>query len=270
MAAALPPPPVASSPSQAGALWPATAPQIHAKAAILIDARNGRVLYQKNADERRQVASTQKLLTALIIAEREPLDGVIPIEASDTRVEPSKLGLRTGDRYPRRKLLTAMMIKSSNDATAALARDHAGSIEAFSAEMNSVARSFGANDSFFLNPHGLPANQFSTARDIARIAFRAYRNPDLRQMMRQQLMVFQLQSGRSITLKATNDLLKKSPAFNGMKTGYTIAAGRCLVASVASGGRELIFVQLGSQTRYIFDDAERMLRWGLAGAGPGY
>ncbi|MFV0416285.1 MAG: D-alanyl-D-alanine carboxypeptidase family protein [Chthoniobacterales bacterium] len=258
------PPPVAANPSYASSLWPANAPLIHAASAILIDARTGRTLYQKNADQHRQVASTQKLLTGLIIAEREPLDEKITIQWSDTRVEPTKLGLRSGDRYTRRELLESIMVKSSNDATAALAREHAGSIPAFAAEMNRVAASLGANDSYFVNPHGLPGEQFSTARDIARIAYRAYRNRILRQMMMKETVVFRHNSGRVSRLKATNKLLARSPIYNGMKTGNTNAAGRCLVTSASAGGRDLILVQLGSKTKYIFDDAEKMIRWGLS------
>lgn len=255
------PPPVAEAPSGASLLWPASAPTIYAKSAICIDARSGRVLYQKNADEPRQVASTQKLLTALIIAERENLDGFITIAPEDTRVEPTKLGLRAGERYSRRQLLQVVMVKSCNDAAAALARDHAGSEEAFASEMNRVAYALGARSSFFRNPHGLPANQYSTARDMARIAFRAYRNPEIRRMTSLQQVLFRHNSGRISTLKATNDLLKKSPVHTGMKTGFTFAAGRCLVSSATIGGRELILVQLGSKTAHIFNDAETLLFW---------
>jgi D-alanyl-D-alanine carboxypeptidase (penicillin-binding protein 5/6) len=107
----------------------------------------------------------------------------------------------------------------------------------------------------------LPAPQFSTARDIARIAFHAYRDPTLRRMMQTQLYYFRHNNGRVTRLEATNKLLKRSAAYNGMKTGYTDAAGRCFVSSGRLNGREVILVQLGSKTRYIFDDAERIMRW---------
>lgn len=222
------------------------------------------MLYQKNADQRRQVASTQKLLTALIIAERDPLEEYITIQKSDTSAEPSKLGFRAGDQYTRRALLETIMVKSCNDSAAALARSHAGSTSGFAMEMNNVAASLGAMSSYFVNPHGLPAAQYSTARDIARIAFRAYRNPTLRRMMLVENVAFRLNNGRVKNLKATNKLLARSPIFNGMKTGYTNAAGRCLVTSASLGGRDLILVQLGSKSKYIFDDAERMIRWGFS------
>ena len=251
---------IAAAPSSAP-VWPAEAPGLFAGSAILIDANSGEVLFQKNADQRRAVASTQKLLTALMIARRGNLGVPVTIMPEDTRVEPTKLGLRPGERYTRRALLDAIMVKSCNDACTALARDHSGSDAAFAGDMNAAAWSIGARDSHFVNSHGLPAPQFSTARDLARVAYLAYREPVLRQMMRQPKTFFRHNSGRITTLEATNKLLKRSPAFNGMKTGYTDAAGRCLVSSGRLNGREVILVQLGSKTKYIFDDAERVMAW---------
>ncbi|MET0253611.1 MAG: serine hydrolase [Terrimicrobiaceae bacterium] len=255
--------PIADTPPGAGQVWPSGAPAIRARAAIMIDARSGLTLYQKHADFRTQVASTQKLLTALIILKRGDLDRRLLVSPQDTYVEPSKLGLRASQSYTRRTLLSAMMVKSENDAAAALARDCAGSSAAFASAMNTTAWELGAHNSHFANPHGLPAYQYSTARDMARIAFRAYREPFLRRLMASRYYTFVYANGRRKTLENTNKLLKRSPIFNGMKTGYTYAAGRCLVSSASAGGREVILVQFGSKTQYIFDDAERVMRWGL-------
>lgn len=260
------PPPVASSPANAPAVWPAEAPDIFAQSAILIDARTGEVLFQKNADTKRPVASTQKLLTALIIARAGNLDEIVTIAAPETRVEPTKLGLRVGERYPRRQLLEAIMVKSANDACSALARNHSGSEAAFAAKMNATALQLGARSSNFANSSGLPAEQYSTARDIARIAFHAYRNPELREMMRKEKSFFRRNNGRVTVLEATNKLLGSSDAFNGMKTGYTNAAGRCLVSSGRLNGREVILVQLGSRTKHIFKDAARAMAWASPGS----
>lgn len=265
-------PPVAAAPSS-DPVWPANAPGLHAQSAVMIDARSGEVLLQKNADLRRVPASTQKLLTALLITRRGNLDAPVTIMPEDTRVPPTKLGLRPGERYTRRELLKAFMVKSSNDACAALARDHSGTEAAFVETMNRTAWSLGARSSYFVNSHGLPAEQYSTARDIARIAFHAYRDPVLRDMMQQRVFHFRHNSGRITRLEATNKLLERSAAFNGMKTGYTNAAGRCLVSSGRLNGREVILVQLGSKTKHIFDDAERVMAWsgrGGAYAGTGY
>lgn len=257
------PPPLANvaAPPSSAPVWPGNAPALHAESAILIDASTGEVLFQKNADQRRQVASTQKLLTTTMIARRGNLDALVTIMPEDTRVEPTKLGLRAGERYTRRNLLEAVLVKSCNDACAALARDHSGSQSAFASSMNATAWSLGMRDSHFVNSNGLPAPQYSTARDIARIAYLAYREPVLRSFMRQPSAYFRRNNGRVTVLTATNKLLSRSSAFNGMKTGYTQAAGRCLVSSGRFNGREVILVQLGSRTKYIFDDAERIMAW---------
>ena len=254
------PPPVAAAPSSAP-VWPANAPSLFAESAVMIDARTGQVLFQKNADARRVPASTQKLLTALLISRRGNLDATVTIMPEDTRVPPTKLGLRAGERYTRRDLLEAFMVKSSNDACAALARDHSGTEAAFVEKMNQTAWALGARSSYFVNSHGLPAEQYSTARDIARIAYLAYRDPTLRRMMQTSVVNFRHNTGRVTRLEATNKLLTRSSAFNGMKTGFTNAAGRCLVSSGQLNGREVILVQLGSRTKHIFDDAARVMAW---------
>jgi D-alanyl-D-alanine carboxypeptidase (penicillin-binding protein 5/6) len=259
------PPPVAAAPSPEP-VWPGNAPPLYAESAIMIDARTGEVLFQKNADMRRVPASTQKLLTALLVTRRGNLDEPVTIMPEDTRVEPTKLGLRPGERYARRALLESIMVKSSNDACAALARDHSGTEAAFVQNMNRAAWSLGARSSYFANSHGLPAEQYSTARDISRIAFLAYRDPVLRRMMQQRVVYFRHNTGRVTRLEATNKLLERSGAFNGMKTGYTFAAGRCLVSSGRLNGREVILVQLGSRTKHIFDDAERIMAWSGRGS----
>jgi D-alanyl-D-alanine carboxypeptidase (penicillin-binding protein 5/6) len=249
------------APQAPRSLWPSDAPAILASSAILIDARTGRTLYQKNADEPRQVASTQKLVTALIVAEQDPLDDSVCIARDDTIVEPTKLGIRAGESYTRRQLLRAMLVKSTNDCAAALARAHSGSLGVFAGEMDRLAARCGASCSHFVNPHGLPARQHSTARDMARIAFRAYRNPDLREAMALRSYCFHFANGKLCFLDPTNRLLLRSPFFNGMKTGYTETAGKCLISSYSKGGRELILVQLGSHAPRIFDDAQVMMAW---------
>jgi D-alanyl-D-alanine carboxypeptidase len=146
------------------------------------------------------------------VARAGNLEESVTIAAPETRAEPTKLGLKVGEQYPRRKLLEAILVKSSNDACAALARDHSGSEAAFAEKMNATAIALGANSSHFANSNGLPADQYSTARDIARIAFHAYRNPALREMMLKKKSYFRHNSGRVSVLEATNFLLDRSPA----------------------------------------------------------
>lgn len=252
------------APRAESSLWPATAPSIRAVSAILIDARTGKTLYQKNADEPRQVASTQKLVTALVVAEKDPLDGSVTISHSDTTVEPTTIGMRSGEVYPRSQLFRAMLVHSANDCASALAHAHSGTLSAFADEMNEMAERCGATHSHFVNPHGLPASQHSTARDMARIAFRAYRNPDIREAVALRGYIFHFARGGFTPLSPTDRLLLTDPYFNGMKTGYTEAAGKCLISSYSKNGRDLILVQLGSHAKYIFNDAQKLIGWAMS------
>jgi serine-type D-Ala-D-Ala carboxypeptidase (penicillin-binding protein 5/6) len=257
---------VADDPAGAAgaAIYPADAPQTAASSAIMIDAKTGAVLYMKNPDIRRPVASTQKLLTALILVQDGNLDAQNRVIAADCQVEPTKLGFRPGDIYTKRQLLAALLVHSCNDAAVCLARNEAGSLAAFAERMNSKAFSLGATESHFVNPNGLPVpGQYSTARNMARIAFAAYHEPVLRQYMRLTGFSFTYASGRHRYFEATNRLIARSPMFTGMKTGFTEASGRCLVSSASYGGHDVILVQLGGTLHFLFDDAQRMLIWGL-------
>jgi serine-type D-Ala-D-Ala carboxypeptidase (penicillin-binding protein 5/6) len=257
---------VADDPAGAAgaSIYPADAPQTAASSAIMIDARSGAVLYMKSPDIRRPVASTQKLLTALILVQDGNLDAANRVIPSDCQVEPTKLGFRPGDVYTKRQLLAALLVHSCNDAAVCLARNEAGSLSAFAERMNSKAFSLGATESHFVNPNGLPVpGQYSTARNMARIAFAAYHEPVLRQYMRLTGFSFTYASGRHRYFEATNRLIARSPMFTGMKTGFTEASGRCLVSSASYGGHDVILVQLGGTLRFLFDDAQRMLIWGL-------
>ena len=237
---------------------------INAKAAILLDANTGQVLYKKNDTAQRAVASTQKLLTALLIAEAGDLDKKITITLSDTQCEPFKLHVKPGQTYTRRELLHALMIRSSNDVARALARDNAGSIEAFALKMTQRVRELGGTSSNFINPNGLPAaGQYSTARDMARVARMAYRNPTLRQIMGTKNYNFRFSNGKVVPLRNTNRLLRTYSFCNGMKTGYTNAAGHCLISSGSHNGRDVIAVVLGSTKGVVADESAKLLAQGL-------
>jgi serine-type D-Ala-D-Ala carboxypeptidase (penicillin-binding protein 5/6) len=240
-------------------------PYIKAPSVLLCDAVTGRVLYEKNADDVRAVASTQKLLAALLVAEEGDLDSKITVHASDGYCEPTKLGLRGGEVYKRYDLLKLLLVKSMNDVARCLARDNAGSVAAFAAKMNAKAREIGMRQSNFVNPNGLTEpGQYSTARDMARLALHAYRNRVLRSIMGTRVMSFRTASGKTLTYENTNKLMKSFGLCNGMKTGYTSAAGHCLVSSAADGGRHLVCVVLGTQKREdIWTDSYKLLNWGF-------
>ncbi len=244
---------------------PSVFPLVAAESVILCDAANGRVLYEKNPDQLRAVASTQKLLTALIIAEAGDLSAKVRVEKEDAMCEPTKLGLKAGESYRRYDLLKILLVKSMNDVARCLARDNAGSLDAFAAKMNAKAREIGMRQSHFVNPNGLPAaGQRSSARDMARLALFAYRNRVLRGIMNQKTLTWQYPSGKVEVFENTNKLLKYFGVCNGMKTGYTEAAGHCLVSSATDGGRHLVAVVLGDHRReYIWADSYKLFNWGF-------
>jgi D-alanyl-D-alanine carboxypeptidase (penicillin-binding protein 5/6) len=239
-------------------------PNTRAYSVMVVDARTGAVLHEKNADQPRPAASTQKLLTALIIAETGYLDRPVRVEPIDTFAEPVRLNIRPGELYQRIDLLRALLVKSPNDVARCLARDNAGSIEAFADKMNAKAQLLGATRSHFLNPNGLPMpGQYSTARDLAIIARAAYANPTIRSIVCLPQLVFRYASGRTRELENTNKVLKRLPFCNGMKTGYTEAAGHCLIASGSRPGRDIIVVVLGDTKSGVWTDAASLLSWGL-------
>jgi D-alanyl-D-alanine carboxypeptidase (penicillin-binding protein 5/6) len=245
-------------------LQAAPAPQISAKAAILVDANTGKVLYSKNDEAKRPVASTQKLLTALIVAEAGNLEKKVEIETTDTNCEPTKIYVKPGQSYTRLQLLNALLVKSGNDVARTLARDNAGSVSAFADKMTQRVRSLGGTSSNFENPNGLPAQgQYSTARDMARVARMAYRNPTLREIMRTKNYNFRFSSGNVVPLRNTNRVLRTYSFCNGMKTGYTDLAGHCLISSGSYNGRDVIAVVLGSTKARIADESAKLLAYGL-------
>jgi serine-type D-Ala-D-Ala carboxypeptidase (penicillin-binding protein 5/6) len=255
---------VQASTQEAIEYTPEGIPKTGAASVIVVDANTGQTLYEKNADQIRAPASTQKLLTALIVAETGFLDRPVMVKPVDTLAEPVKLNIKAGDTYQRIELLRALLVKSPNDVARCLARDNAGSIEAFAEVMNRRARELGAMNSHFVNPNGLPVpGQYSSARDLSIIARAAYANPTIRSIVCLPQLVFRYANGRTRELENTNKVLKRLPYCNGMKTGYTEAAGHCLISSGSRGGRDIIVVVLGDSKAGIWRDSTALLSWGL-------
>jgi D-alanyl-D-alanine carboxypeptidase (penicillin-binding protein 5/6) len=243
---------------------PASPPEVKGASVVVIDAATGDVLYQRNPDEKRPVASTQKLLTSLIVAEQGNLEKEVVIEPIDEATEPTTLQLKPGTSYPRDTLLTALLVKSANDVARALGRDVGGSIEGFAEIMNRRAAALGATSSHFVNPNGLPAeNQYSTAADMAKIARAAHSNATLRPIMATKYLPFRYADGHVYMIRNTNQTMRENWYCTGMKTGYTEKAKHCLVSSGEHDGREVISVILGSTKERIFTDSARILRWAL-------
>ena len=213
---------------------------VSAQKAILVDASTGRVLYEKDADSRSLIASTTKIMTALIVCEHcNVLDRMqIPKEA--VGVEGSSMYLKEGEILSLQELLYGLMLRSGNDAAVALAIYCGGTVEGFAAMMNDKARQLGLEGTHFENPHGLDnPNHYSTARDLAALAAYAMKNP----------IFYQTVSSKSVrvgerTMQNHNKLLWRVEGADGVKTGFTKAAGRILVSSATRDNRRLICVTI--------------------------
>ena len=235
------------------------APKISANAAIVIDAKTGETFFEKNADSPLPVASTQKILTALVTLEEGPLDELIPISLAAAMQIPSKAGLLWRHSYSRKDLLEATLIQSANDAAVALAE--AKNYNQFIQKMNKKAASLGATSSRFTNPHGLDdPNQFSTARDLSRIAFHAYRNPIIREICIKPKMSFKRSPTDIAYLQNTNRLILKTP-FNGMKGGFTLDSGKTLIATAQKKDKEAILILLKTNPSAIHAETIKLWKW---------
>lgn len=241
------------------------APSIYGKYAVVLDGKTMQFYHTKDALEPTPVASTQKLLTALIICAEEELDEYMEIPREATLVEPTKIGVRTGDKYTRRQLLSSLLIRSGNDIAAALAIDNAGSREAFAEKMNRYADQIGLVNSNFKTPSGLPAvGQYSCARDVAVIAFEAYQHPEIRKIVNTKYYDFKFyNSDKVYQLRNTNRVVREWEHCNGLKTGYTHKAGKCLVCSAEIDGEHRISVIIKCSSQNVYNDSRKLLEWAL-------
>ena len=215
---------------------------LSAEKAIVLDAATGRALYEKHADQRSLIASTTKIMTALIVCQRCNVLDRVKIPAEAVGVEGSSMYLREGEVLTVQELLYGLMLRSGNDAAEALAIYCGGTVEGFAELMNDKARELGLKDTHFVNPHGLDApNHHSTARDLAVLSAYAMADPIFARTV----------GAKSVTvgervLTNHNKLLWQLPGCEGIKTGYTRAAGRILVSSAMREGRRLICVTINA------------------------
>lgn len=224
------------------AALPISADAVSAQKAILMDGNTGRVLYEKNADSQSLIASTTKIMTALVVCEQcNVLDRMrIPREA--VGIEGSSMYLQEGEVLTVQELLYGTMLHSGNDAATALAIYCGGTVEGFAQLMNDKAHSLGMSGSHFVNPHGLDAPEhYSTARDLAILATEAMKNPIFAATVSAKSV-----SAGNRRLTNHNKLLWRIEGANGVKTGYTRAAGRILVSGAKRDGRQLIAVTINA------------------------
>ena len=243
----------------AACIFPVEAAAVSARKAIVLDGTTGRVLFEKDAHSRSLIASTTKIMTALVVCERCNVLDRMRIPAEAVGIEGSSMYLQAGEILTIQDLLYGMMLRSGNDAATALAIYCGGTVEGFAELMNDKARELGLEGTHFVNPHGLDApDHYSTAKDLAVLAAYAMGNP-----------VFAMTVGTKTTtvgsrcLTNHNKLLWRIDGANGVKTGYTKAAGRILVSGASRQGRQLICVTIDAPDDW--NDHMHLLEQGFSG-----
>lgn len=246
------------------AVTEASAPiSVSASSAILIEAESGRVVYEKDADTRRSMASTTKIMTAIVALENGDLDMPIKIPKAAVGIEGSSVYLIENETLTLRELLYALMLRSANDAATAIAIALGGSVEGFADMMNDKANELGLKDTHFENPHGLDSPQhYTTARELAIITAEALKNDVFRQIVSTQKMTLPLANEPDRRLVVNhNRLLRTYDGCIGVKTGFTKKTGRCLVSAAEREGVTLIAVTLNAPNDW--NDHKKMLDYGF-------
>lgn len=240
------------------------APEVSAQSAVLIEAQTGTVLYEKNARQQRAMASTTKIMTAILTIEAGDLDREFTVDSYAIMVEGTSMGLREGDRVSRRDLLYGILLPSGNDAANAAAVSVGGSIGGFVELMNKKAQELSLTDTHFATPSGLDAQgHYTTALDLARLTAYAMRNETFRGIVCCQSA--QVEFGNppyERTLYNSNKMLRLYEGAIGVKTGFTDNARRCLVSAAERNGVTLIAVTLNAPDDW--NDHTKMLDEGFS------
>jgi len=236
---------------------------ITAKSALLADAETGEILWQRNPDLRCYPASLTKIMTAVLVLERGNLEDWVTVPKEAAFTGESSMALKEGERVQLKDLLSAILVRSANDACVAAAIHLAGSVEKFVKWMNEKAKELGMTDTNFVNPHGLHHPQhFTTARDLLTLTRYALQNPTFRSIVSQREIVIAPTNKSALRrYRNRNKLLELYPGCDGVKTGYTVPAGKCLVASATRNDWQLIAIVLGSQDH--FADCATLLDYGF-------
>lgn len=228
---------------------PVKEPVINSKAAVVLDRESKRVLYSKNANEKRAMASTTKIMTGIVALENSKLEEEIVVSKNSARIGGSRLGLKAGDKITMNDLIYGLMLRSGNDAAAQIAETIGGGYEGFAELMNKKAKELGLSNTHFVTPHGLDdENHYTTAYELALLTDYALSNDKFSEIVGSKTKTI-LINGQQRELYNTNELLGNLNGINGVKTGFTNNAGRCLVTSCTRDNENLISVVLGADTK---------------------
>lgn len=242
----------------------AAAPDVGMAAGVLVTG-DGRTLWARFPDDERAMASTTKIMTAIVVLENAGLDDQVAVSAAAGRVGEAAAGIVAGRRYTVRKLVEAMLVKSGNDAAVALAEHVGGTVPGFVVMMNSKARELDLRHTAFTNPHGLDeAGHHTSAADLGTMARYAMALPEFRRAAGLPKTTIAGRGGSIVTLENSNLLIGTYPGAGGVKTGWTNDAGYCVVGAAEREGTELFAVVLGAQSETTrFSYARRLLDWGF-------
>lgn len=238
-------------------------PETSGKAAVLIDGSNGRILFEKNSSVKLPMASTTKIMTAIAALENGNLNDMITIPPEASGIEGSSIWLSPGETHSLRDLLYALMLRSGNDAATAIAIHIGGSVNKFVDMMNKTAKRIGAENTNFINPHGLhDDNHYSTAYDLALIASYGLKNPVFEEIVSTKYYTIPWEGHDwDRALRNKNKILWTYEGANGVKTGYTKKAGRCFVGSAKRNGMQLIAVVLNCGP--MFEESMALMDYGF-------
>lgn len=244
--------------------WTYGAPALNASAAILVDAATGKVIYGKNSLAIMAPASTTKIMTAILTLEKLRLDQTVVVRPEAAAREGTSMDLQSREKRTVRELLYGLMLESGNDAATALAEAVSGTEENFARLMNQKARLLGMKNTVFKNASGLPVvGHYTTAYDMALLTRYALKNANFAIIVSTKAkQIPGARPGATRSLANHNKLLWRYPYAIGVKTGYTVTAGGCLVAAASYGGKTLISVVLKTGT--IYDDAIKLFRYGFS------
>jgi D-alanyl-D-alanine carboxypeptidase len=241
----------------------ASEPSVSAEAAAMIDVKSGRILYQKNADEKLPIASLTKIMTAIVAIEEGNLSDMVTTSPQAVGVEGSSIYLRLGEKLSLEDMLYGLMLRSGNDAAVAIAEHIGGSVEGFAFLMNEKAEYLGLENTHFVNPHGLDhPEHYSSARDLAILTAYALKNPTFHKIVSTQVKTAPLE-GMNWDRKwhNKNKMLRIYEGADGVKTGFTKIAKRCLVSSATRGDRQIAVVVLNDGNDW--NDSASLLDYGF-------
>lgn len=222
---------------------------LNSRIAVAFDRESGEVIWGKDENKRTAMASTTKIMTAIVVIEKSNLDDIVEVSAKAAGTGGSRLGLKKGDKVSLNDLLYGLMLRSGNDAAVAIAEHVAGDVESFACLMNEKAKELNLQDTNFVTPHGLDdPNHYTTAVELAKITDYALKNETFAKIVGTKNCTITI-NGYSKALSNTNELLGYLNGVNGVKTGFTNNAGRCLVTSVNRDGFNIITVVIQADTK---------------------